>query len=48
MKIRVGDKLPSAEFFYLDESNEVKKVDTSSLFKDQKAIILGKIGNIRS
>ena len=44
MKIRVGDKLPSAEFFYLDESNEVKKVDTSSLFKDQKAIILGMPG----
>ena len=41
MKIKEGEKLPTAEFFYLDESNTVKKIDTSTLFKDQKAIMFG-------
>ena len=27
MKIKVGDKLPSSELFYLDQNNEVKKID---------------------
>ena len=44
MKIKVGDKLPSAEFFYLNDGKEVKKISTSDLFKDQKAIILGMPG----
>ena len=26
MKIKVGDKLPSSELFYLDQNNEVKKL----------------------
>ena len=41
MKIKEGEKLPTAEFFYLDESNTVQKIDTSTLFKDQKAIMFG-------
>ena len=41
MKIKLEDKLPDSEFFYLDQSNEVKKTNTISLFKNQKAIILG-------
>ena len=41
MKIKPGDKFPQNDFFYLDDSNEVKKISTSDLFKDQKAIILG-------
>ena len=41
MKIKAGDKLPSAEFFYLDKDNVVKKIDTNSLFKDQKVIMFG-------
>ena len=41
MKIKVGDKLPLSEFFYLDENNNVKKINSSSLFKDQKAILIG-------
>jgi len=41
MKIKEGDKLPSAEFFYLDKDNVVKKIDTNSLFKDQKVIMFG-------
>ena len=41
MKIKEGDKLPSAEFFYLDKDNAVQKIDTNSLFKDQKVIMFG-------
>ena len=41
MKIKEGEKLPAADFFYLDDSNTVQKVDTNSLFKDHKAIIFG-------
>ena len=41
MKIKEGEKLPAAEFFYLDDSNIVQKVDTNSLFKSHKAIIFG-------
>jgi hypothetical protein len=28
MKIKLEDKLPDSEFFYLDQSNEVKKTNT--------------------
>ena len=41
MKIKPGDKLPHNDFFYLDESNEVKKISTNDLFKTGKIIILG-------
>ncbi len=41
MKIKVGDKLPLKEFFYLDENKAVQKINSVSLFKDQKAIIVG-------
>jgi peroxiredoxin len=41
MKIKEGDKLPSAEFFYLDADGVVKKIESNSLFKDQKVIIFG-------
>ena len=41
MKIKLEDKLPDSEFFYLDQANEIKKTNTISLFKNQKAIILG-------
>ena len=44
MKIKPGDKLPQNDFFYLDESNEVKKISTSDLFKEKKIIILGMPG----
>ena len=33
MKIKVGDKLPSTELFYLDQSNNVKKIDILDLCK---------------
>jgi glutaredoxin/glutathione-dependent peroxiredoxin len=41
MKIKEGDKLPSAELFYLDENNAAKRIATNSLSKDQKIIIFG-------
>ena len=44
MKIKPGDKLPQNDFFYLDDSNEVKKISTIDLFKNKKVIILGMPG----
>ena len=44
MKIKIGDQLPSTNFFYLDQNDEVKKINTLELFKNQKAIILGMPG----
>ena len=39
MKIKEGDKLPSAELFYLEKDGIVKKIESNSLFKDQKVIM---------
>ena len=44
MKIKVGEKLPSSELFFLDQNNDVKKVDILDLCKDNKTIILGMPG----
>jgi len=41
MKIKKGEKLPAADFFYLDDNNALQKIDTNSLFKGHKAIIFG-------
>ena len=41
MKIKEGEQLPKADFFYLDDNNTVQTVDTNSLFKGHKAIIFG-------
>ena len=41
MKIKEGEQLPTADFFYLDDDNTVQKIDTKSLFKGHKAIIFG-------
>ena len=43
MKIKIGDKLPSAELFYLDQNNDVKKIDILDVCKG-KTIILGMPG----
>ena len=43
MKISIGDKLPSSELFYLDQNNDVKKIDILELCKG-KTIILGMPG----
>ena len=39
MKIKEGDMLPSAEFYHLDATGVVQKIEASSLFKDQKVIM---------
>ena len=44
MKIKAGEKLPSSELFYLDQNNDVKKIDVQDLCKDNKTIILGMPG----
>ena len=44
MKIKIGDKLPSSELFYLDENNNIKKIDILDLSKNNKTIILGMPG----
>ena len=31
MKIKKGDKLPGSELFYLDQNNDVKKIDILDL-----------------
>jgi len=41
MKIKEGEKLPSAELFYLEKDGVIKKIESNSLFKDQKVIIFG-------
>ena len=41
MKIKEGDKLPLTELFYLDNDNTVQKIETDSLFKNQKVIMFG-------
>ena len=44
MKIKVGDKLPSSELFYIDQNNDVKKIDILDLCRNKKTIILGMPG----
>ena len=43
MKIKVGDKLPGSELFYLDENSDVKKINILDICKG-KTIILGMPG----
>ena len=40
MKIKKGEKLPLAEFFYLD-NNGPQKIKSYDLFENQKTIIIG-------
>ena len=44
MKLKAGDKLPDSELFYLDQNNDVKKINILDLCKNNKAIILGMPG----
>tara|TARA_B100001093_G_scaffold40681_1_gene34570 strand:- start:2328 stop:2816 length:489 start_codon:yes stop_codon:yes gene_type:complete len=44
MKIKVGEKLPSSELFYLNQNNDVKKIDVLDLCKNNRTIILGMPG----
>ena len=44
MKLKVGEKLPNSELFYIDQDNNVRKVDILNLCKNNKTIILGMPG----
>ncbi len=44
MKLKTGDQLPNSELFYLDQNNDVKKIDIYSLCQNNKIIILGMPG----
>ena len=44
MKLKVGDRLPSSDLFYLDQNNDVKKIDILDLCRNNKTIILGMPG----
>ena len=41
MKIKVGEKIPSTDFFYIDNSGAVKKIKSTELLTEQKAIVIG-------
>ncbi len=43
MKLKVGDNVPNSELFYLDQENNVKKINVLDLCKN-KIIILGMPG----
>ena len=44
MRIKVGDRLPKSELFYLDQNNNTKKIDILDLCKNNKIIVLGMPG----
>lgn len=43
MKLKVGDKLPNSELFYIDQNNNVNKINILDLC-EKKTIILGMPG----
>ncbi len=43
MRIKIGDKLPGSELFYIDQNNDVKKINILDLCKG-KTLILGMPG----
>ncbi len=48
MKIKIGEKLPSADFFILDNNKIVQKINSISLFKNHKVILIGVPGAFTS
>ena len=41
MKIKVGEKIPTIDFFHIDNSGAVNKVKSTELLAKQKAILIG-------
>jgi len=41
MKIKEGQKIPITDFFYIDTSGAVKKIKSTELLTEQKAILIG-------
>lgn len=44
MKLKVGDRLPNSELFFIDENNQVKTINSVDLCENDKIIILGMPG----
>ena len=40
MRIKVGEKIPPTDFFYLDEGGAVKKIKSTDLLAKEKAILI--------
>ena len=41
MKLKIGEKLPISEFFYIDNSGVAQKIKSTELLSNQKTIIIG-------
>jgi len=41
MKIKIGETIPSTDFFYIDTSGVVKKIKSKEFLARQKAIVIG-------
>ncbi len=41
MKLKIGDRLPNSELFYLDSNNTVRKINILDICKNNKIIIIG-------
>ena len=41
MKIKEGEKIPSVDFFYINESDALQKIKSTKLLENQKAIVIG-------
>ena len=41
MKIKEGEKIPSVDFFYINESGAPEKIKSTKLLENQKAIVIG-------
>ena len=41
MKIKIGETIPSTDFFYIDTSGAVKKIKSDEFLARQKAIVIG-------
>ena len=41
MKIKIGETIPSTDFFYIDTSGAVKKIKSNEFLARQKAIVIG-------
>ncbi len=41
MKIKIGEKLPLVEFFFLNDNKTLQKISSADLFKNQKTILIG-------
>ena len=41
MKIKKGEKIPSVDFFHINESGALEKIESTKLLDGHKAIVIG-------